>query len=217
MKRPGLTRARIVAAAVEVADREGLAAVSLRRLAAELGVHVTSLYNHVATKDALLDAMMEQLVADARLPTNASTWEEWVRRFAHAVRVIVRRHPGASEVLHLRTVQGPEAAASAEAALAAFRAAGFDVVEAYNAVKATSYAVLGAVIEDRAQLQAPGRRTEIDRLPLERFPNLHAANTLWTKADPWTYLLDGLVAGVAANHRAGAMRTTAARRVSRAR
>jgi AcrR family transcriptional regulator len=200
MKRRGLSRARIVAKAVDLADRDGLHAVTLRGLAADLGVHVTSLYNHVATKEALLDAVMEQLVAEARLPASGVAWEEWVRHFASAIRSVARRHPGASEVFHHRPLQGADAAASVEAALAAFRSAGFDVVEAYSAVKATSHAVLGAALEDVAQTRTPGLRTDVARLPLERFPNLHAAYTLRAKADSWDYLVDGLIAGFAANH-----------------
>lgn len=220
MKRPGLSRARIVMTAIELADRDGLEAVTLRRLAAELGVHVTSLYNHVATKEAVLDGMMEQMVAEASLPTSAIAWEDWVRQFASSIRAIARRHPGAFDVFHHRPVQGPDAAASAEAALAAFRLAGFDVVEAYSAVKATTHAVLGVVLEDRAHVRTPGLRTDVERLPLDQFPNLHAANALWASADPWSYLIDALIAGFAANHNRAVLRehhAAGARRVRKAR
>lgn len=195
MKRPGLTRARIVAAAMELADREGLEAVTLRRLAGDLGVHVTSLYNHVPTKEAILDEVVERVIGEAGLPTGAIAWEEWVRQFAAALREVARRHVGAFEALHHRPVQGPEAALSAEAGLAAFRAAGFDVAEAYSAVKATTHAVLGLVLEDLASVRTPGLRTDVSRLPLERFPNLHAVNAIAADADTWNYLIEALIAG----------------------
>jgi AcrR family transcriptional regulator len=200
-KRPGLTPERIVATALDLADREGLEAVTLRRLAGELGVHVTSLYNHVPTKEAVLDGVIERLIADASLPSGAISWEEWVRHFAGAMRDLARRHPGAFEALHERPVQGPEATASVEAALGAFRAAGFDTAEAYSAVKATTHAVLGLVLEDLAGLRTPGLRTDIGRLPLAQFPNLHAVNAIAAEVDTWSYLIEALIAGFAASRK----------------
>ena len=78
---PPLSRDRIVATARDLADREGLDAVTLRRLAAELDVHVTSLYNHVATRDAIVDGIVELLISEANLPGRPRNWEEWVRGF----------------------------------------------------------------------------------------------------------------------------------------
>lgn len=204
MKRPGLTRARIVATALELADEEGLEAVTLRRLAAELGVHVTSLYNHVTTKEDVLDGVMERLVAEADLPANPIAWEDWVRRFAASMRAVAKRHPGAFAVFHTRPVQGPEASASAEAALAAFRAGGFEIGQAYSAVKSATNAVLGVVLEERAHRRTPGLRTDIRTLPRDAFPNLHAASTIVAKTDTWSYLIEALIAGFAAMRDAAA-------------
>ena len=68
---PRLSRENIVAVAIEMADEEGLASVTLRGIAARLAVHVTSLYNHVPTKEAVLDEMVKALLAEARLPDRA--------------------------------------------------------------------------------------------------------------------------------------------------
>ena len=65
---PPLTRERILRTAVAMADQDGLDAVTLRRIAAELGVHVTSLYNHVPTRDAVTDGIVETLLEEAGLP-----------------------------------------------------------------------------------------------------------------------------------------------------
>jgi AcrR family transcriptional regulator len=197
MARPRLTRQNIVTTALTLADREGLEAVTLRRIAGKLGVHVTSLYNHVPTKEAVLDGMIERLIAEADLPTGPIAWEEWIRRFAASLRAVALRHPGAFATLHHRPVQGPEASASMEAALASFRAAGFGVVEAYSAVKSTVHAVLGLVLEDLASLKTPGLRTDVSILPPERFPQLHAANAIAARANPSNYLIDALIAGFA--------------------
>ena len=74
-----LSSQRIVATARDMADRDGLDAVTLRRLAKELGVHVTSLYNHVPTLDAIIDGIVELLVSEADMPSSPRNWEEWVR------------------------------------------------------------------------------------------------------------------------------------------
>jgi AcrR family transcriptional regulator len=198
MSRPRLTRARIVATALEMADRDGLEAVTLRRLAARLGVHVTSLYNHVPTKEAVLDGVVEWLIADAGLPTTAIGWEDWIRRFAAAMRTVAREHPGAFKALHYRPVQGPEAAEWAEVGLAAFRAGGFDTVQAYNALRSTTLAVLGLVLDDLARLRTPDLRTDPARLPAERFPHIHEADLVAAEADTWTYLIEALIEGFGA-------------------
>lgn len=201
MRRPGLTRTRIVSAALELADREGLDSVTLRRLAAELGVHVTSLYNHVSTKETVLDGMIDIMVAGARLPTGPIEWEEWVRRFAASMRAVAQRHPGAFAVFQTRPVQGLDAAASVEAALEAFLADGFEIAEAFSAVKATSHAVLGLVLEDRARRESPNLRTDLSLLPPDAFPLMHAASATEATADTWGYLIEALIAGFATTRR----------------
>src|SRR3954452_25618644 len=118
-----LTRERILRTAVRLADRDGPDAVTLRRIASELGVHVTSLYNHVPTRDAVTDGIVELLLDEAKLPTGPVAWDGWVRDFVNGVIGIAGTHPGAFHALQQRPVQGARAAASFEVALAAFREA----------------------------------------------------------------------------------------------
>jgi AcrR family transcriptional regulator len=200
MPRVGLSRPQIVATAIAVADREGLAALTLRGLAATLGVHVTSLYNHVPTLDAILDDVAATLVTEANLPTRATSWDAWVRGFAKGMRTAARRHPGAFEVLHRRPVQGPEAAVAFECALALFASAGFDPTEAFSALKATIHAVLGIVLEELASQRDPTLRTDLRQLPRAQFPHIHAAHAVATRTRTWTYLVDVLIAGIASLH-----------------
>src|SRR3954454_2603334 len=101
-----LTRDGIIRAAVELADREGIDAVTLRRIAAELGVHVTSLYNHVPTREAVTDGIVELLLDEAKLPTGPVTWDTWVREFIDGVTGVAATHPGAFHALQQRPVQG---------------------------------------------------------------------------------------------------------------
>jgi AcrR family transcriptional regulator len=203
MTRPGLTRERIAVTAMRLADQGGLSALTLRGLASELGVHVTSLYNHVQSLDVVLDEVAVLLVAEARLPATTTSWEAWVRRFASSMRTVARLHPGAFEILHRRPVQGPDAAVSFEAALGAFHAAGFDHIESYSALKATIHAVLGLILEDLAGQRDPALRTDMSLLPRDDFPNLHAISRIAPRATTSKYLVDALVAGIAAIHAKG--------------
>jgi AcrR family transcriptional regulator len=203
MNRSRLNRSAIVSTAIEIADEQGLAAVTLRGIATRLGVHVTSLYNHVPTKEAVFDEMIKELVVQAKLPTGDLAWQDWVRQFAAAMRALVRKHPGAFEVLHYAPAQGERAGEAYEAAFAAFRDGGFDPVAAYNAVKATTLAVLGAMLEDTARMRSGARRSDVSTLPAERFPRVHEAARVADDADTYAYLIDVLVDGLAANLRSG--------------
>ena len=148
MINPRLSRENIVAVAIEMADEEGLASVTLRGIAARLAVHVTSLYNHVPTKEAVIQGMVDALMIEARLPAGRIGWQDWVRQFAAAMRALGRKHPGAFEAFHFGPAQDERAAAPIEAGFAAFRAAGFDVQTTYSAVKSVILSVLGHLLED---------------------------------------------------------------------
>lgn len=199
-----LSRERILKCAVEVADREGLEAASLRKVASELGVHVTSLYHHVATKEALLDGIVDELFATADLPLGEMTWEQWVRQFVDAVARLASEHPGAFAVLLRRPVQGPQATATFEVGLAAFRAAGLDVAESYGAVKSVALGVLGCCVERAFLAQGGGLTTDVASLPKDSFPILHEATEADPDVDLVAILVEVLVVGLAkrvATHR----------------
>src|SRR5437763_2099344 len=155
-----------------MADREGLEAVTLRRIAGDLGVHVTSLYNHVPTREAVTDGIVEQLIEEAQLPAAPLDWEEWVRRFFAAIGDVAVAHPGAFAALQRRPVQGPRAAASFEVALDAFVAAGLGPADAYNAVKATALSALAVGLERSLAERGSGVETAVGELPPERFPRV---------------------------------------------
>ncbi len=192
-----LSRERILACAVEVADRDGLDAASLRRVATELRVHVTSLYNHLPTKDALLDGVVEELFAGADLPLGEIPWDQWVRRFVDGVARLAREHPGAFAVLLRRPVQGPRATATFEAGLAAFHRAGMDVAESYGAVKIVALGVLGVCVEQAYDASGEGLSTDVTSLSWQDFPVLHEATSVVDDVDIVATLREVLVAGLA--------------------
>jgi AcrR family transcriptional regulator len=196
---PRLSRENIVAVAIEMADEEGLASVTLRGIAERLAVHVTSLYNYVPTKDAVLDEMILALLAEAKLPIGRMAWQDWVREFAAGMRALGRKHPGAFEAFHHGPAKGERAAEPFESGFAAFRSAGFDAASTYGAVKATVVAVLGHVLEDTVPARNRAvARTNVGELPIERFPQVHAINRVAGKTDTFAYLVEALIAGFTA-------------------
>ncbi len=93
-KSGGLSRGAIVAAAIRVADEEGIEAVSIRRLATELDARPMSLYSHIADKRDLIALMIDEAMAEALLPGEApSDWREALRQIAQGTRTAARNHP----------------------------------------------------------------------------------------------------------------------------
>lgn len=196
-----LTRGRIITTAIEVADREGFEAATLRRIAGELGVHVTSLYNHVPTRDAVTDGIVERLIEEADLPVEPVGWERWVRSFVERIGDVASRHPGAFAALQRRPVQGARAAASFEVALAAFANAGLAPQDAYGAVKATALVALSIGAEKSLASSGVVAETQVDELPPDDFPHLHALADIWSEDAAWSFTLESLVSGLRAQIR----------------
>ncbi|MGX6742033.1 TetR/AcrR family transcriptional regulator [Streptomyces xantholiticus] len=126
--KPGLTLDRIVTAAVEIADTEGLAAVSMRRLATELGTGTMSLYRYVPGKSELLDLMLDRVNGEPldnqeHAPEGAD-WRDAVRAMADVYLAQHRAHPWLLKVNQSRTVLGPNAVRGLEMSLAALHGMG---------------------------------------------------------------------------------------------
>ncbi|HSJ45398.1 MAG TPA: TetR family transcriptional regulator [Euzebyales bacterium] len=109
-----LSRGRVLRAAVDVADRGGLEALTMRRLAQELGVEAMSLYHHVANKEAVLDGVIEVVVGEilegvdrADAPAPDDDWQSAMRARIVAAREVLLRHPWAPRLLETRTTMSP--------------------------------------------------------------------------------------------------------------
>jgi AcrR family transcriptional regulator len=102
--RPRLTREKVLRAALEFVDANGLAALSMQKLGAELGVQGMSLYSHVENKDALLDGIVEAMSWEAQPPPAGGGWRDALRFLAAEIRGVIRRHPAAAPLLVSRKV-----------------------------------------------------------------------------------------------------------------
>src|SRR5918992_4282985 len=137
-KRQPLSRRRILEAAVRFVDREGLEALSMRKLGGELGVEAMSLYNHVPNKGALLDGMVEVLLGGVEIPPRSKDWEERVRDGYRAFRRLAHEHPNVFPLLVQRPPETLDGAWLVEEFLQTLREAGFGAEEALHAFRSLS-------------------------------------------------------------------------------
>ncbi|WP_020400302.1 TetR/AcrR family transcriptional regulator C-terminal domain-containing protein [Kordiimonas gwangyangensis] len=198
MPKPQLSKEKIVDTAIEIADEKGHEAVTLRGIAKRLNVHVTSLYNHVPTKDAVFIEMMKKMLADADMPTGSFTWQDWIRGYAAAFRRMGYQHPGAFQAFQRGLAQGEEAMETMEAAIAAFLSDGFDVETCFCAIRATNVVVYGLCLEDMAREADAASQIDPELVPVARFPRIHEVMALSERPDTFHFLVEALIAGIEA-------------------
>lgn len=145
-----LSRDRIVRAAIRLADAHGLDAVSLRKVAAALDVGPMRLYGYIATKEELLDLMVDAVHAEIR-PTG-DDWRQALRSLAEATRRAVHQHEWLADLLGGRPQLGPNTLASGNTVLAGMAGVDLDIV--VPAVAAVNAYVIGAVRREITELRA---------------------------------------------------------------
>src|SRR5215218_9271799 len=125
-RRHRLTRERVVAEALAVIAQDGVQALTMRSLAARLGVVPGALYHHVGNKQQLQDLLLDGVLAEVDFHTDASlAWTEQLKLLAHRLRQVLEDHPGVAAILKTRDPLGPHSLALAEAFLSPLQAAGF--------------------------------------------------------------------------------------------
>jgi AcrR family transcriptional regulator len=145
-RRP-LDRDLVVGAAVDLADAEGLSAVTMNGLGARLGVRGMSLYHHVAGKDAILDGMVDRVFDEVERP-DGEGWSAAMRHRSISFREALLRHPWAVGLLDSRRNPGPGALAHHEWMLRCLRVGGFDVGGAVRAFTILDAYVYGFVLQE---------------------------------------------------------------------
>lgn len=160
-RRPAFSREAITAAAVALADAEGLEAVTMRRVAAQVGAGVMSLYSYASDKETLLELMVDHVSGE--LPTTeplSGDWRADLRAVAHLQRALMLRHPWLPAALSTRRSLGPHTLAFLEHALAALRPTGLDGAAKLEVFAQLTAFVAGHVaheITQAAATQSPDR------------------------------------------------------------
>ena len=144
-RRTGLSRERVLAAAVRLADAGGIGSLTIRSLAEELGTKPMSVYYYVANKDEILDGIVDLVFAEMALPRVGGDWRAEISRRAHSAREVLRRHPWALPLLESRTSPGAATLRHHDAVLGTLLAAGFSPGQTAHA-----YALLDAFVYGHA-------------------------------------------------------------------
>ncbi|WP_405142617.1 TetR/AcrR family transcriptional regulator C-terminal domain-containing protein [Sphaerisporangium sp. NBC_01403] len=168
--RAGLTRQTMIDAALRLLDEVGLDGLTVRRLAAELGVQSPALYWHIRTKQELLDGMADEIVRAAGMgpPRPEESWQEWLARRARAYRASLLAHRDGARVVSGAAELSPETVRMFEEELAAMTSRGFTPVLAVRTISTLTHYITGFVLQEQAT-RPSGRPRE------EAVPTLTAA------------------------------------------
>ena len=211
--RTTLTPRAVVEGALALTDSEGLGAVTIRRLAKELGVTPMALYWHFRSKGELLDGMAARIFEEVDLSVDASaTWQDQLRTLLGSMLGVLRAHPSTAILLSTRTASSEGSLRATEVALDILRRGGFSPTEATQIARHALSTVVnlvsgepGVVAREQSGEMIDARRRArlfLESLPPERYPRLvEAAGPLSEGVDPDAYFafgLDLLIAGIEA-------------------
>jgi AcrR family transcriptional regulator len=175
-RRAPLTRERIVRTALGIVDKSGLGALSMRGVAAKLGVEAMSLYRHVSDKDDLLLGVADLVVAEIELSPPETPWRDAMRRRAISAREVFLRHPHAALLIESCRTMTPSRLTYADAILAVLIRGGFDPTLAYRAFLMLDSYIYGFVLQELGWPH-PKSRDEVvpvPEVPPSSFPHLSA-------------------------------------------
>ncbi|HEY3261733.1 MAG TPA: TetR/AcrR family transcriptional regulator [Pseudonocardiaceae bacterium] len=209
-RRAALNRERVVAEALALIAQEGVPALTMRAVAARLGVVPGALYRHVRSKEQLQDLLLDGVLAEVDCTIDrALPWADQIKVLAHRLRDVLADHPGVAGLMTVRDPLGPHSLTLAEAFLQPLHTAGFPHREAGLAFfLIVGYAVgfeVGntriSVNEQRVQDPATRRRLHefFRSLPDDRFPTLVALGEhVWldNRDERFEAGLDVLVSGL---------------------
>lgn len=177
--RTPLNRDRVLEAAVEIADEQGVGAVTMRAVAAKLGVEAMSLYNHVANKDDILDGMIDVVITEIDLPADVDDWREAMRRRAISAHEVFGRHPWVPVLLDSRDSSGPAGLRYFDWVLGTLARAGFSMDDAAHVFSLFDSYIYGFGIQE-FNFAADGDMSPEERaeailayIPAEQYPYLH--------------------------------------------
>jgi AcrR family transcriptional regulator len=177
-RRSPLTRERVLRAAVRLADKQGLDALSMRRLATTLKVEAMSLYNHVANKDDVLDGMVDLIIGEITLPTPSDDWKAAMRARATSAHEVMLAHPWAPMLVVSRITVGPNRLRYIDATLGVLRQAGLSWAETDRAWTAMDSYIYGFTLQVQnfpidPEEYASAAASYLPMLPADTYPYMY--------------------------------------------
>ena len=175
---PPLSQERILRAAIKLADRQGLEALSMRKLATTLKVEAMSLCNHVASKDELLDRMVDRIIGEITLPERGGDWKPAMRARAVSALAVMTAHPWAPMLVVSRINVGPNRLRYIEATLGTLREAGLSWEETDRAWNTMDNYIYGFTLQQQnfpvnRDDYASAAASYLPMLSADRYPYMH--------------------------------------------
>ncbi len=211
--RKGLSREAVIAAAVDTADEVGVEGMTIRKIAARLGVQPMSIYHHVADKEAILDGIVDAVFAKIERPAGTDgvdgDWRAPIRHRAVSARHVLVQHPWAVPLLESRRNPGPETLRHHDAVLGCLRRAGVSLEMTAHVVALLDAFVFGFVIQETSLPATGGDEmveladSIVEAFEAGEFPHLaemagvHVTET-YDFRDEFDYGLDLLLDAIAA-------------------
>ncbi len=176
--RPPLTRDRVLVAAVELADANGIESLTMRKLGESLGVEAMSLYNHVANKEDLLDGMIDLVFSEIDLPD--AGWRTAMRERGISTRKVLKNHRWAIGLMESRRSPGPATLRHHDATIGSLRKGGLSVKLTAHALSALDSYVYGFAMQEAGlpfDSSDAGETAELvdmilGALPADQYPHL---------------------------------------------
>jgi AcrR family transcriptional regulator len=214
--RPRLTKSAVVGRALKLADRDGIDALTIRRLATELGVTPMALYWHFRSKEELLAGLSDHIWNEVDLEVDQSApWPDQLRAIMKSLVEVLRAHPSGAQLVLVNEKEGEGPMRAAEIALGLLRGAGFDPEQASEITRAGMWTALSLVMSEpgfepdvkasltdseRAEHQRR-KQVKIALLPADQYPRLVECAVPFTTVNPdfhYRFGIDLFIAGVEA-------------------
>lgn len=173
-----LNRERVLAAAIDLADRIGLDSLTMRKLGEELSVEAMSIYTHVANKEDLLNGMVDAVFAEIELPSHSDDWQTAMRKRAVSFREVLSRHPWATSLKDSGTAPGASTLRHHDRVLGTLRNGGFSIALTAHAFSAIDSYVYGFAMQEKSMPFKTEEETAImaqimlAQLPIAEYPYL---------------------------------------------
>ena len=173
-----LTAARVLAGAINLADRIGIEQLTIRKLAAELEVKPMSIYHHVPNKEAIVDGMVDLVFSEISRPPSDTDWKAAMRQRSLSAREVLARHPWAAPLMESRTAPGPETLHHHDAVIGCLRRGGFSIEMTAHAYALIDSYLYGFALQEVNLPATSGEelaelaRSIIEPLPTGEYPHL---------------------------------------------
>jgi AcrR family transcriptional regulator len=208
VSRGRVNRERVLSTAIALADAAGIESLTMRRLGEALGVEAMSLYNHVANKEDLLNAMVDAVFSEIELPSHSDDWKTAMRKRSVSFRDTLSRHPWATALKDSGTNPGPATLRHHDRVIGTLRNAGFSIAMTAHAFSALDSYIYGFAMQEKSlpfhteEETAAMAHLMLAQLPVNEYPYLaeltadHVLQPGYSYADEFPLGLDLLLDGL---------------------